>query len=63
MKKEYLLRGGSWLPYPRYCRSAFRDLSYRRDEINYNVGFRIVRKKEYGTTLRENGTAFGGEIK
>ncbi|MBW4617173.1 MAG: SUMF1/EgtB/PvdO family nonheme iron enzyme [Desmonostoc vinosum HA7617-LM4] len=41
-KQEYaLLRGGSWLNYPEYCRSASRDYS-NRDVDSINVGFRVV---------------------
>ncbi|MEY4808857.1 MAG: hypothetical protein RLZZ206_3246 [Cyanobacteriota bacterium] len=36
-----LLRGGSWLNYPRNCRSAFRNHSLPVDAGN-NVGFRVV---------------------
>jgi mRNA deadenylase 3'-5' endonuclease subunit Ccr4 len=36
-----LLRGGSWLSYPRYCRSAYR-LRNRPGSANYVVGFRVV---------------------
>jgi len=36
-----LLRGGSWLSLPGYCRSAFRDLS-RPDDAGNDVGFRVV---------------------
>jgi formylglycine-generating enzyme required for sulfatase activity len=35
------LRGGSWLSYPRYCRSAFRDYYPPGERIN-NLGFRVV---------------------
>ena len=36
-----LLRGGSWLSDPGYCRSAVRD-DARPDERNDDVGFRVV---------------------
>jgi len=36
-----LLRGGSWLDYPRYCRSACRG-PYRPDDAFNYVGFRVV---------------------
>jgi len=36
------LRGGSWLKYPNICRSAIRDVSYRRDNLHNYIGFRIV---------------------
>jgi formylglycine-generating enzyme required for sulfatase activity len=36
-----MLRGGSWIPYPRDCRSAFR-LNYNPDARLYNFGFRVV---------------------
>jgi formylglycine-generating enzyme required for sulfatase activity len=36
-----LLRGGSWLDDPRYCRSADRNHD-RPDNANYVVGFRVV---------------------
>jgi formylglycine-generating enzyme required for sulfatase activity len=40
-KKERLLRGGSWLDFPRSCRSAYR-LHFQPDNANYDVGFRVV---------------------
>jgi formylglycine-generating enzyme required for sulfatase activity len=36
------LRGGSWYDYPIFCRSAYRDISDRRDVIGSNLGFRVV---------------------
>jgi formylglycine-generating enzyme required for sulfatase activity len=36
-----LLRGGSWLDYPDFCRSAFRN-AYYLDNFNYYIGFRVV---------------------
>jgi formylglycine-generating enzyme required for sulfatase activity len=38
------LRGGSWLNFPQYCRSASRNYDGRdeRDFILYNFGFRVV---------------------
>jgi formylglycine-generating enzyme required for sulfatase activity len=36
-----LLRGGSWLNNPDYCRSAFRYNSYLDDDSS-NIGFRVV---------------------
>jgi formylglycine-generating enzyme required for sulfatase activity len=36
-----LLRGGSWGPYPDYCRSAAR-YYYNLAYSNYNIGFRVV---------------------
>ena len=36
-----VLRGGSWVNYPRYCRSACRDGS-NRDNLNNDIGFRVV---------------------
>jgi formylglycine-generating enzyme required for sulfatase activity len=36
-----LLRGGSWLDFPGYCRSAYRDLN-QPDGADYGVGFRVV---------------------
>jgi formylglycine-generating enzyme required for sulfatase activity len=38
---ERILRGGSWDDYPRYCRSASRDL-ITPDYASYYVGFRVV---------------------
>jgi formylglycine-generating enzyme required for sulfatase activity len=35
------LRGGSWFYFPRYCRSAERDL-YQPDYAGSHVGFRVV---------------------
>jgi formylglycine-generating enzyme required for sulfatase activity len=35
-----LLRGGSWLYFPRYCRSAYRD-DYHPGGQRYDVGFRV----------------------
>ena len=40
---EYqVLRGGSWAYIPNICRSAFRYDAYDRDNINLNIGFRVV---------------------
>ncbi|WNF13455.1 SUMF1/EgtB/PvdO family nonheme iron enzyme [Microcystis aeruginosa] len=36
------LRGGSWGSYPVYCRSAIRDDYDRRDDRDYDIGFRVV---------------------
>jgi formylglycine-generating enzyme required for sulfatase activity/tRNA A-37 threonylcarbamoyl transferase component Bud32 len=36
------LRGGSWGNVPTYCRSAFRFNFLRRDDLNYDTGFRVV---------------------
>jgi formylglycine-generating enzyme required for sulfatase activity len=35
-----LLRGGSWIIHPAYCRSAFRYF-YHPDNRNYSIGFRV----------------------
>ncbi|MDM3862313.1 MAG: SUMF1/EgtB/PvdO family nonheme iron enzyme [Aphanizomenon gracile PMC644.10] len=35
------LRGGSWVNYPQYCRSAYRTYDFRGNH-NLNVGFRVV---------------------
>ena len=41
-KEKSPLRGGSGAYYPYYCRSAYRNISYRRD-VHYDViGFRLV---------------------
>ncbi|MEA5578655.1 formylglycine-generating enzyme family protein [Anabaena sp. UHCC 0451] len=39
-----VLRGGSWVNIPKYCRSASRDYNNRdeRDNIIYTFGFRVV---------------------
>jgi formylglycine-generating enzyme required for sulfatase activity len=39
-----VLRGGSWIDYPRICRSASRYYDVRdvRDVIGYDIGFRVV---------------------
>ncbi|GGA32113.1 formylglycine-generating enzyme family protein [Okeania sp. KiyG1] len=37
-----LLRGGSWISYPYYCRSAYRSYDVRRDDLGNYIGFRIV---------------------
>ena len=39
--KTKLLRGGSWLSYPWFCRSAFRR-PLRPVDASFNVGFRVV---------------------
>ncbi|MFN8785727.1 MAG: formylglycine-generating enzyme family protein [Pseudanabaena sp.] len=40
-KTKHPLRGGSWLFYPRYCRSAYRyDLNL--DDRNNHIGFRVI---------------------
>jgi formylglycine-generating enzyme required for sulfatase activity len=36
-----LLRGGSWVGSPRFCRSAYRGLD-QPDGADFNVGFRVV---------------------
>ena len=44
-KGSAVLRGGSWVNAPGYCRSAYRDSvnwSAGRDFINNDVGFRVV---------------------
>jgi formylglycine-generating enzyme required for sulfatase activity len=38
---NYVLRGGSWLNYPRNCRSANR-YNLSRDDRNRSIGFRVV---------------------
>ncbi len=35
------LRGGSWDDYGNHCRSACR-IQYEPDDLNYNIGFRVV---------------------
>ena len=37
----YIVRGGSWVSYPNYCRSAFRFVNNRRVDGSNN-GFRVV---------------------
>jgi formylglycine-generating enzyme required for sulfatase activity len=44
-----VLRGGSWIYFPRYCRSACRNY-YFRDYHDYGFGFRVV--CVVGRTLR-----------
>jgi formylglycine-generating enzyme required for sulfatase activity len=39
--KRRVIRGGSWIGYPWYCRSAFRYWDYP-GEWDYVVGFRVV---------------------
>jgi formylglycine-generating enzyme required for sulfatase activity len=41
-KRTRLLRGGSGLSDPRYCRSAIRDSNNAPDIDNLNLGFRVV---------------------
>ncbi|AOW98270.1 hypothetical protein BJP34_01395 [Moorena producens PAL-8-15-08-1] len=38
-----VLRGGSWLGHPRFCRSAFRSDYDARVSFDDNVGFRVAR--------------------
>ncbi|MBR8835277.1 MAG: formylglycine-generating enzyme family protein [Stigonema ocellatum SAG 48.90 = DSM 106950] len=38
---QTLLRGGSWNYYPQFCRSANR-YRYAPDNVNVNIGFRVV---------------------
>ena len=38
---RYVLRGGSWLNYPRLCRSAYRNWYVPVDRVNY-TGFRLA---------------------
>ncbi|MDB9346869.1 formylglycine-generating enzyme family protein, partial [Nodularia spumigena] len=40
-QKFQMLRGGSWVNYPRSCRSAYRDGSAPDDRNTY-LGFRVV---------------------
>ncbi|NEO73659.1 SUMF1/EgtB/PvdO family nonheme iron enzyme [Moorena sp. SIO3H5] len=40
---SYILRGGSWISNPRYCRSASRDIYNARDHFSRYVGFRVAR--------------------
>jgi formylglycine-generating enzyme required for sulfatase activity len=35
-------RGGSWYFNPRWCRSAFRDLYFSVEAVDFNFGFRLV---------------------
>ena len=39
-----VMRGGSWIFYPQFCRSASRDLNFRgeRDDFDSVIGFRVV---------------------
>ena len=37
-----ILRGGSWIDIPVFCRSAYRDDFYTRDYLSIIIGFRIV---------------------
>ncbi len=39
--KEKLLRGGSWVDYAFYCRSAYRNHNHARNQY-LNIGFRVV---------------------
>ena len=39
---DAMLRGGSWINFPDYCRSAFRRISARRGLILNSIGFRVV---------------------
>ncbi|TRU18850.1 MAG: TIR domain-containing protein [Microcystis aeruginosa Ma_QC_B_20070730_S2] len=41
-KRARVLRGGSWLNDPRYCRSANRNWYFPDDRINFINGFRVV---------------------
>jgi formylglycine-generating enzyme required for sulfatase activity len=47
-----VMRGGSWISNPQFCRSAsrFNNVRGERDFINYNIGFRVV--CVVGRTLR-----------
>jgi formylglycine-generating enzyme required for sulfatase activity len=38
---RHIMRGGSWYFYPRYCRSAFRDINYPTNRGS-SVGFRVA---------------------
>jgi formylglycine-generating enzyme required for sulfatase activity len=40
-EERKLLRGGSWLNYPRFCRSACRGRN-QPDDAYSNFGFRVV---------------------
>jgi formylglycine-generating enzyme required for sulfatase activity len=37
-----ILRGGSWVKHPGFCRSASRNIYYRRDADSNDFGFRVV---------------------
>jgi formylglycine-generating enzyme required for sulfatase activity len=37
-----LLRGGSWIDFPVYCRSAFRYNDFNLDTLSNYIGFRVV---------------------
>ena len=47
-----ILRGGSWIDIPAFCRSAFRlnDLRTERDNMNGYIGFRVV--CGFGSSIR-----------
>ncbi|MDE5089992.1 MAG: formylglycine-generating enzyme family protein, partial [Trichodesmium sp. St16_bin2-tuft] len=40
--RRIVLRGGSWFFGPRWCRSAFRNIYFSDETVNYNIGFRLV---------------------
>lgn len=39
--QSYVYRGGSWIKYPRNCRSAYRNYG-NPDDRDFNLGFRVV---------------------
>ncbi|WP_392476090.1 formylglycine-generating enzyme family protein [Nostoc sp. C110] len=41
-KGSAVLRGGSWINDPGYCRSAYRNYYFTRDDLGNYLGFRIV---------------------
>jgi formylglycine-generating enzyme required for sulfatase activity len=54
-----LLRGGSWLNYPRYRRSAHRSRGLP-DDANFYLGFRVVCLPREASTARHYSSMRGG---
>ena len=51
---DAIMRGGSWVSIPQYCRSAHRQKMGDRDQRNY-LGVRVVIRKASTATPKKKG--------